>query len=517
MTLSKLMETGEINIAILYNDYQSQNRGSWGKCMNEQLFGALCIHDEMHAINNHQWIKGEGPLHDAFAESMFLRLKQLHNDYCLHVDVKFTPVMKEKLNDLYFARNEYSMVARNDTTSTFYFETLINPSGKYFINGNTLPVLQLLKGNTYYFVLRAEDYAKYPLTFGPTIGSPYSSVTATTEYDMIKVTLQLPFDAPNTIYYFSTNGAVGGSNSINLYEPSSFNIFVKNGVYNFNDISSPDISLYTGVNYTFVLLNSDQALFPFMIGSSVGTPYLGGVTNVQQGSYYTIFTVTITDPAITSLVYYCANNPAMFGVINIGVGPQSSRRLAPLAGDDDGFNLPFDQTCSGNYKVGDPRTVLRMSLYCSLARMETWIPASVQSKPYAIAPSCDKIARTFLTTQLYNPKNSPPYMFCGQNVTADTCTVQAPLNNIANRTCQEYCNGFEGMIKETIFIDCYYFLRSNLFSSKCHAIRYLLSSRKEMELHCSSTNRRDPNVHLYFKWTNPVDCSICSSSDCFKF
>ena len=117
----------------------------------------------MHAINDNQWVKGDGPLHDAFAEGMFLRLKELHNNYCLHVDVNFTPVMKQKLNDHIFWRNQYSMSAKNDTANTFTFDTLIDSKGKYFINGNTLPVLQLLKGNTYYFIMRNEDYAKYPL------------------------------------------------------------------------------------------------------------------------------------------------------------------------------------------------------------------------------------------------------------------------------------------------------------------------------------------------------------------
>ena len=33
-------------------------------------------------------------------------------------------------------------------------------------------------------------------------------------------------------------------------------------------------------------------------GTSVGTPYLGGQITVQTGTYYTTFSVTVTDPAV---------------------------------------------------------------------------------------------------------------------------------------------------------------------------------------------------------------------------
>ena len=57
------------------------------------LYLKSSIHDEMHAMND-EWFKGEGPLHDSFAESMFLRLKKLHNEKCLHVDIKYTSILK---------------------------------------------------------------------------------------------------------------------------------------------------------------------------------------------------------------------------------------------------------------------------------------------------------------------------------------------------------------------------------------------------------------------------------------
>lgn len=180
-----------------------------------------CIHERMHGTNNNQWTEGDGPLHDSFAENMFLSLKKLHNENCLHVDVKYTPLLKQKLNDLFFARNQYSnTVLKNNTSGTFYFDTLIDKNGKYLINGNIMPALKLLKGSTYYFMMKSEDYTKFPLTFQSNAEEiPSVKVTAKSEYDMMKVTLALSFDAPNSLSYFSSNGAspsIGTANLVKL-------------------------------------------------------------------------------------------------------------------------------------------------------------------------------------------------------------------------------------------------------------------------------------------------------------
>ena len=86
-------------------------------------------------------------------------------------------------------------------------------------------------------------------------------------------------------------------------------------------------------------------------------------------------------------------------------------------------------------------------MYCALARMDQWIPANVQSTPYQISNTCDKIVRTFMATQSSGLNSLPPLQYCGQTTNqTDTCTVQAQLDNYDGRTCQEYCEGFEGIV-----------------------------------------------------------------------
>lgn len=104
-----------------------------------------------------------------------------------------------------------------------------------------------------------------------------------------------------------------------------------------NNILSATLTIYRGTKYYFILVNTDQSLFPFMIGTSYGVPYLGGNINIQTGTYFTTFSVTITDPSITKLVYYCVNNPSMIGTINVVTNPYASRKLA-MAPTDDGIH-----------------------------------------------------------------------------------------------------------------------------------------------------------------------------------
>eukprot|EP01036_Dinobryon_divergens_P043073 gene43073-57299_t len=77
--------------------------GDWGKCMPELLFQALCIHENAHKKNDKSWTINDGALHDMPSERMFLALKELHDRYCIHIDINFSPLLKAKLNDYFFA------------------------------------------------------------------------------------------------------------------------------------------------------------------------------------------------------------------------------------------------------------------------------------------------------------------------------------------------------------------------------------------------------------------------------
>jgi hypothetical protein len=145
------------------------------------------IHEKAQKKNDGSWTINDGPLHDMPSERMFLALKELHDRYCLHIDINFSPLLKAKLNDYFFARNEYGLPpAPNNTVNSFSFDVIVR-DGAYVVGNEASPVLELNKGYTYHFFMTKEAYLTYPLTIGTAIGSPFPSVTVTDEYEMKKV------------------------------------------------------------------------------------------------------------------------------------------------------------------------------------------------------------------------------------------------------------------------------------------------------------------------------------------
>jgi hypothetical protein len=56
--------------------------------------------------------------------------------------------MLDKLNDFFFARNEYSISPPgNDTVNTFSYDVMVQ-NGEFVKNGNYAPVLEMLRGST---------------------------------------------------------------------------------------------------------------------------------------------------------------------------------------------------------------------------------------------------------------------------------------------------------------------------------------------------------------------------------
>jgi len=45
----------------------------------------------------------------AFLQDLFLKLQELHDNYCVHVDVKIPDNVQESFNDFFFARHQYSL------------------------------------------------------------------------------------------------------------------------------------------------------------------------------------------------------------------------------------------------------------------------------------------------------------------------------------------------------------------------------------------------------------------------
>mmetsp|Transcript_30715 Transcript_30715/g.57229 ORF Transcript_30715/g.57229 Transcript_30715/m.57229 type:complete len:1157 (+) Transcript_30715:61-3531(+) len=88
---------------------RNNDRGDWGKCLPEEVFGVLCVHEDAHGVNDGTHMPMDGPLHDGPAQQLFLKLQQLHNDYCVHVDVKIPDSVQESFNDFFFARHAYAI------------------------------------------------------------------------------------------------------------------------------------------------------------------------------------------------------------------------------------------------------------------------------------------------------------------------------------------------------------------------------------------------------------------------
>lgn len=174
----------------------------------------------------------DGPLHEAPSEEMFLALKSLHSSQCLHVDIEFSTLMKEKLNDYFFARNEYALpTVKNNTNSFSFVVTVLN--GNFIINGKSSPSLTLIKGSTYAFFMTGAAYAINPILIGTSVGVPYAPVYVTDEYNMKKITFPVPFNAPSSLVYYSSNATVSG-NTIISQDPVQLNIVPRGGLYYIN-------------------------------------------------------------------------------------------------------------------------------------------------------------------------------------------------------------------------------------------------------------------------------------------
>jgi len=436
-----------------------------GKCMPELLFGAMwylkfslfnyfyclfkrsnlflfSVHENAHGLNDGSWMSSDGPLHDTPSEQMFLALKDLHNDYCVHIDIQFTDLMKEKLNDFFFARNTFALPIGNDTKSTFSFDVAVK-NQVYNINGNVAPLLKLIRGSTYSFFMTNAAYRKYPFTIATTVNGPSYApvVVGKKEYDLTKITLTIPLNAPSSLVYFSSNVSATG-NAILLFDPTSFDVVPRNGYYYFNDVKQTTLTLHRGVVYSFTVKNSDQLLFPFTFGTAINVPFISNQITVTQGTFSTKFTILITDTTTSSLVYYCSTNPQMTGTINVvATAAASGQRQLTTS---QGFVMP---PCNGHY--GGPRGALKMSLYCLIAKLDEVAPLNLLRKPYFVSSTCKQIARTFFADNIYNPINTAPTQYCDQTPIpgVDSCTVLATVQywNPNGFTCQKYCENFPGL------------------------------------------------------------------------
>lgn len=94
-------------------------------------------------------------------------------------------------------------------------------AGSYTINGGNNPTINLIRGFTYYFNINASGHPFWIKTAQVTgTGSAYSSGVTNNGVDTGTVIFQVPFDAPNTLYYISQfNGTMTGIFNISNLGP----------------------------------------------------------------------------------------------------------------------------------------------------------------------------------------------------------------------------------------------------------------------------------------------------------
>ena len=333
--------------------------------------------------------------------------------------------MQQMLNDFFYARNHFALPG----TNTSAYDVTVN-NGVYYLNGMKKPVVTLSAGFTYSFYMTPATFNAFPFAIGTAVGSPLSTsqVTKGVEIQLIKISLTIPFSSLNTLYYYSTNNAAAGSKIVVNSVPNAFTVVPKNGFYYLNGVKQPTLTLFRRGTYKFQLTNTDQTNFPFSIGLTTTTPFAGLSVNV--GSYFTTFTLTLTNSTkISSLVYYSTINTFMSAPINV---------VTYVPG------LPLNNSAI----IGNPRVKLQMGLYNTIKNLQSSLPAAMTSQQFSLSKTCTIMASKYMTNQLMAPVIQAPLKYCSQEPIngVDSCTVSAYLGWYLpnNRTCKSYCESFPG-------------------------------------------------------------------------
>jgi len=202
----------------------NDDRGDWGKCLPEELFGVMCEHEAPHLLNDGSWTVNDGPLHDKPSEELYKRLKILHDDYCVHMDLNIDVQTQSIFNDFLHGRGMYTAVNATsgqeitllDSTLNVKVFPVVEGGKKYFFEGSRQPIFTFLKGVTYTFDQSDPSNLFHRIRFttngeiaGGRLATEYlkgvqfSSAAAGTPGAYTKITV--PSDAPTSLYYICEN------------------------------------------------------------------------------------------------------------------------------------------------------------------------------------------------------------------------------------------------------------------------------------------------------------------------
>ena len=124
----------------------------------------------------------------------------------------FSNCAKEEEND-----SEMASVSLSDNATTF---SVTVSSGKYHLDGSSNPSLKLKRGYVYYFDATDITTSSHPLLLstsssGGNTNGEYTNGVTNSQTENGTLTIQVPSDAPSTLYYVCGNhSGMGGEITI---------------------------------------------------------------------------------------------------------------------------------------------------------------------------------------------------------------------------------------------------------------------------------------------------------------
>jgi hypothetical protein len=415
------------------NPWRANNdRGDWGKCLPEEVFGVLCVHENAHGVNDN-WQPSDGPLHDGPAQELFLKLQQLHNDYCVHVDVKIPDDIQEKFNDFYFARNKYNLEGldpwqHDENTIVFTVTPTLSNGKKYTQNGVLQPPLTMVRGETYTFDTSDSTMRGHPLSVRISEDVPIDGVytVGSLGWPGSRTVFTVPLDAPDTLTYYCMFH-VGMGTDITVTDP------VPAPARRLDAISYDTACTQTYPDDPRMALQMSLYCLLGFVEDSLDTSLVRrdyGLSSTCQ----TILRHNMRNQLTQEISY----PPHMF---------------CESDADQDTCTVHADIRTDG-MDTCDKYCSQFENLECKSAGVNTWSDQCTEKRPWTCdAPAmdsnlmctCGPVAIPYVPSDAVTtscakqllPSDYPPYKFCSQDFAADTCTTQNRLNTLG--TCTEYC------------------------------------------------------------------------------
>lgn len=414
---------------------RNADRGDWGKCLPEEVFGVLCVHETAHGTNDGNYQPSDGPMHDAPAQLLFLKLQELHDKYCVHVDVKIPDDVQEKFNDFFFARNMYALGGPS-TGGAHDFSVVVEPfnvSGvvrkKYVVNGVRQPVLSMTRGSTYVFDQSDPSNVNHPLLVRISTNIPAANVVrvGTPGSTGAQTTITVADDAPDEMtYYCEYHEGMGTTITVN--EPSRRLHDITEITYEMaceGDYSqNPRMALQMGLYCLLGFL--DQSIDTSLVRRAYGLSKTCD-TIMRHGMRHQNY------PEVYYPPYGFCNSNAVEDTCAVHpyIRTDGVNTCSKYCESFEGLEC---KSAAVNH-WGDPCNPLR-GWSCDEPAMDNNLLCTCGAAP--AAPEHTNPLSNACAKQLL-PSSNPPRKFCGQDMEEDTCTTVSYLRNYENDTCDSYC------------------------------------------------------------------------------